>query len=481
MKRPYVVLPALLCALLLSGCGGIGAASPEPTPTPAPTPEPTPEPVSFTVTSEDGETMELLFETEALTLEDGSFAEAIAENASLLPALREISFPDGAEFTRYQVAALRSAFPEAEIRYNVILLGERVSPDVEELDLSAAVTADIPELKRELGKLEKLRYVQLTPEGSEKNPYEYDKESRQGPVMYGELTVEDVAELYAAVPDAVFDCRFLLFGQELSTADERVEYVKIHGIGDDGLDQFRRIIPAMGRLTYLKLDTCDTTSEGMAALRDEYPDIKVVWRIWFSNYGVCGDGTFDAYNCLTDTEKVWGTGICRDETTADLKYCTDVRYLDMGHNVMTNIDFISYMPKLEVCVLSITYVEDLSPFVNCPNLEFLELFRTYATDLTPLASCTNLEHLYVYDEHWEGLHDISPVMNLPKLKRFYCTLAEDAADQGEEFIRLHPDCETDFTWVFISLTKWRYVDGDYAERYALLREQIGYDTFDYSK
>ena len=480
MKKTVILLILPICLLVLSGCGA-GASAPLPDLPATPSPTLTPEPVSFPVTAEDGEVMELLFRAEELVLENGKFAEAIAENASLLPDLKRITFSDGAVFTGKQAAALRSAFPGAKMQYTVTLLGTSIPWDVEDLDLSAATSSDVPELKRELGKLEKLQYVQLTPAGSEKNPYEYEKESRQGPVMYGDLSIEDVAELHAAAPEVVFDCRFLLFGQEVSTADERLEYVRIHGIGDEGLEQFRRILPAMGQLTYLKLDNCDTTSEAMAGLRDEFPDIKVVWRVWFSGFGMCGDGTYDTYNCLTDTEKVWANGTCRDETTSELKYCTDVRYLDLGHNVMTNIDFISYMPKLEVCVLSITYVEDLSPFVNCPELEFLELFRTYATDLTPLASCTKLEHLYIYDEHREGLHDITPIMNLPNLKRFYCTLAEDAAEQGEEFIRLHPDCETDFTWVFISLTKWRYVDGNYAERYALLREQIGYDTFDYSK
>ena len=63
--------------------------------------------------------------------------------------------------------------------------------------------------------------------------------------------------------------------------------------------------------------------------------------------------------------------------------------------------------------------------------------------------------------------------------------------QEEEFISRHPDCECSFGAGHPVHTTWRFLPGyvwkedlsetHYNERYALLREQIGYDTFDYSR
>lgn len=477
MKRLICLFIIALC-LFLTACGAPAAPAPEPSPSEEPLIE---EPLPVILTSEDGQSLELMPDDESVTLEGNVFVSSLAGAASDLPNIKSICFSDGSLFTKEDTLVLREAFPNAEISYKVCVSGNEIPLDSVSLDLSGYTYADIDELVRELPKLENLESVNLVPEDSVCNSEDSISESADGLVTDTNYTPENVRQLCEACPDVFFNWKFLLYGRVVSTGEERLEYVNCSQIGDEGIDNFRRVLPSMGRLSYLLLDNCGTTSENMARLRDDFPEIKVVWRVWFGRYGQCGDGVWATYNCLTDAEKVWATGNCRDDTTYDLRYCTDVRYLDMGHNVLTNIDFIGFMPKLEVCILSITYVEDLSPFANCPDLEFLELFRTYASDLSPLANCTKLEHLYVYDEHRVGITDISPIMGLDNLKRFYCTMADGTEDQTEEFIRLHPDCETDFTWVFISLTHWRTVNGVYTERYALLREQIGYDRYEYSR
>lgn len=370
--------------------------------------------------------------------------------------------------------------PEPTPEPDILLFGEKLAPDTAELELCELGPEGLNEALEVLPQLSSLEKVLLSPADEGLFSEEDRAAAETGLVMGTALSPADIAALRNACSGVDFSFRFLLYGQELGSDAERLEYESIN-IGDTGLEYFRQLLPCLPKLTYLKLDSCETSSEAMAALRDEFPGVKVVWRIWFSNYGQCGDGSYAVYNTLTDTEKIWATGTCRDETVHDLMYCTDVKYLDMGHNVLTDISFIYYMPKLEVAVLSITYVEDISPLANCPELEYLELFRTYATDLSPLANCQKLEHLYVYDEHRKGLTDLSPVLGLENLKRFYCTVSPEAEEQAEEFQRLHPDCECDFSWVFIGYTKWRTVNGQNTERYELLRQQMGYDTYDMSK
>lgn len=42
------------------------------------------------------------------------------------------------------------------------------------------------------------------------------------------------------------------------------------------------------------MDSCGVSDEEMAAIRDDFPDVNVVWRIWF------GTG----YSVRTDVEKI---------------------------------------------------------------------------------------------------------------------------------------------------------------------------------
>ena len=75
------------------------------------------------------------------------------------------------------------------------------------------------------------------------------------------------------------------------------------------------------------------------------------------------------------------------------------------------------------------------------------------------------------------------VYNL-NLERLYIgILSRIPKDQIEEYRRLHPDCDVNDTLADASQGTWRYTDDtgtEYAPRYALLREQFGYGTMDYS-
>ena len=222
----------------------------------------------------------------------------------------------------------------------------------------------------------------------------------------------------------------------------------------------------------------------MAVIRDAYPDVNVVWRIWFG----------DSYSVRTDVEKILASkpsagGLVRDRDAEALKYCTKVKYLDVGHNeILTDISFVSYMPELEAAVLAMNNIADLSPLASCKKLEYLEI-QTNAriTDLSPLASCTELEHLNI--ANCRNFSDITPLFGLNKLKRLWlgCS-APVPQEQIEEFAVLHPDCELNTTvWSDPTSEGWRVDHVDpytnqvyYDERYEKLIEQFGYLEGDYS-
>ena len=396
----------------------------------------------------NGETMALAPDTADVALTDGNYLDALAANAQWLPQLRSITLSTGIASTE-QILALDSAYPEADIQYPVTVNGTVYNYDLEELDLSALSAAEIEATIPELSKLPLLRQVNLMNAAGESR-----------------VTMDEAANLARQYPNVALTYAFELFGQTVSTGDERLEYANTQ-IGDAGLDQFREILPFMFKLQTLVLDDCGTSNTAMAQLRDEFPDIKIVWRIHFGKF-----------NCLTDTEMIWATGTVTDGVSEPLKYCTDVKYIDMGHNCITNIDFVRYMPKLEIAIFSVTWVRDLTPLGNCPNLRFLEIFNAEYPSVAPLANCTKLEHLNI-SYNRGGMKDISPLYDLPNLKRFWCTMSSIPLDQQEEIQRRMPNCQFEFRWIDPAEGNgnWRLDEnGEPNESYAEIRRVFDYDS-----
>ena len=138
-------------------------------------------------------------------------------------------------------------------------------------------------------------------------------------------------------------------------------------------------------------------------------------------------------------------------------------------------EWARYMPDLEVCIIAMTGITDISPLAECKKLEFLEIFTNEVSDLSPLAELENLEYLNIGNM---PITDISPIFGLDKLKMVNCNMCTTVPqEQIDEFKELHPDAVFNYVW-FINPkgTGWNYDDdGNATERYELLRRQIGYD------
>ncbi len=496
MHRKRVLLTVLIVLFIFAAsaaCGRISGtpASPSPEVSPSESPlasepvsTPEPEPVSVVLTGPDGSKLTVYEYDTDIAISDTAFFPGLIDNAALLPAIQSIRLDNGLAFSLQDIDDLQKSYPEAKISYQVVINGNEIALDSTVINLSALPADRLAEAVRELKKLPYLQRVELTPAVSVTNDAAKIAESKTGAVFNDNLTIDQVAELASSRPDVIFDYKFLLYGKAVSTADERIEYNDVK-IGDDGVDSvIRPIMPAMSSLKYLKLDKCDVKSPVMARLRDDFPNVKVVWRVYFSSYGQTGDGSYAVYNCLTDTEKVWATGCVTDQFASELQYCTDVKYLDLGHNCITNVDFVRYMPNLEVAILSITWLESLEPLASCPKLEYLECFSTNIEDLSPLASCVNLKHLNTGSPR--ATHpptDLSPLYGL-NLERLYCTSSKIPVSQQEEFKALHPDCECEFGMVDPTRGHWKFLDGNYMntapsnrnETYARIYEIFGYDN-----
>ena len=330
-------------------------------------------------------------DVELLKLEDGSYTlEELLSVMKHLPKLAGLALPK-TTLTAAQIASVTEQFPNLDINYTLELFGQEVGPDLTELDLSDLTPAQVDEnLLEKLRLLSGLTRVQLM---------KADGTTGFAPV--------DVKNLMDVMPGVAMDYSFDLFGQTVSTAAERVEFKKVY-IGNEGIPEIRAALDILPNCTYFLMDDCGVSNEVMAQLRDDYPNTKVVWRVYWAYF-----------HALTDVEMIHTTDDLNDQNVEVLKYCTDVKYLDIGHNAgLHNIDFVNYMPKLKVAIVVDSWIYDLEPFANCPELEWLEIVAcSNITDLSPLANCKNLKGLNMSCVH--KVKDLSPLFGLEKMERLY--------------------------------------------------------------
>lgn len=442
LKKLSLIFALCLC-LLLAGCGssedsgssgfgGLNIGGPKPVEFAAG--EIAPETTELAIVLQSGET-ELLSGLTQLQSADFSGSECIEEIYNWAQANPQVdvkytvTLPDGTVLDKLTESADLSQMSGEQIRTAVELL--RFLPELESLEL-----------------------------GWERQ----------------DLSWDDIGLVQQTLPEVKLNYVFNIYGMdvELCATTINLSHIPV----DDNGAAVMQAMAHMPNLTYLDMDSCGVDNYSMAAIRDAFPNVKVVWRVWFGEWGV--------YSVRTDVERILASspsvaGEIYPGNCESLQFCTEVKYLDLGHNTnMTDISFVSCMPKLEVAVLAMANWTDASPLASCKNLEYLEMQTTQCLDLSPLAELKNLKHLNI--AYIPDLNDISPLYGLTQLERLWIGCNNYVpAEQVAEMQAAAPNCEINVE-VYVDPTggRWRYVD--YNElayifilhpRYIELREQFG--------
>ena len=172
-------------------------------------------------------------------------------------------------------------------------------------------------------------------------------------------------------------------------------------------------MPYFSRLEKVIMSNCGIPDEEMDALNKKYEDIRFVWTVKVGGYELRTDIT----NFIATKDP---KGYIHDRHTGPLKYCTDLVGLDLGHNFITDISFVQYMPKMKYFIVAENPVVDLSPLAELEELVFLEIFLTLPTDLSPLLEIEslrdlNLCHTYTVD----GDHAYEVLSQMTWLERLW--------------------------------------------------------------
>ncbi|MBO5555861.1 MAG: hypothetical protein J5927_01630 [Oscillospiraceae bacterium] len=386
------------------------------------------------------------------------------------PTPEPLQFPDGSIHDPAEIELDLSALTEDEVDALLPLLAQM--PELRKVDLGTAFPVrekTQEELDQEVDEAKKKAPYGYLPEDFADSIEPLATEDLADTAETPRLSMAAVKKLQDACPQADFDYRFRLFTRNLSTLDEELNFSHIP-MDDEG-EAVKAILPCMTHCKSLDMDFCGVSSPAMAEIRDAYPDVDVVWRVWFG---------LDC-SVRTDVERILASNLnhrLTDDNTFEMRYCTKVKYLDIGHNdLLHDFTFLEYMPDLEVAIIALTGLQDLNYLHNCHKLEYLEINTCrMGMDLSPLANCKSLEHLNIC---WLGkVKGYEALCELTNLKRLWIGMFTTIPEEGLQQIReALPNTVIDTKEGTGCGGTWRHMTGGYTPRYALLRQQFDYDHY----
>ena len=352
------------------------------------------------------------FDSDSTQLAIDAATEDLADMLGYFPQLTSVSIktpPDDAA-----ASALTARYPAISFVWDVVVGGATYPADTTSLDLSSA-TPDLLALKTELKKLPALQEV-----------------------VFGEetFTLADQIALAQAYPTVSFVWNVQLL-DDLSVKTNLAELdLRDYKVPDAAAFSDKLVL--FPKLT--RLDMCGTgpSDEEMAAMRARYPAVKFIWYTRVYNWVIRTD--IKGFSCGQRRKFPDGMGWydggsfsykrIRSEHFENLKYCTDLIALDIGHSTRVgNVNFIANLPKLRILDISLCDLTDISVLTTQPDLEFLELNYNYLTDITPIASLKKLKYLNLNNNN---ITSYDALLDLPALERLWISCSGLSDEQLEE-------------------------------------------------
>lgn len=381
----------------------------------------------------------------------GARYSTMLRNLMFLPQLRSVHLAS-TNMTQEQIWMLHQTYPDVSFTYSVEILGREVAADIQALDLSQMLPSQIEEVGGMLTRLPELTDIELM-DGSECR-----------------LSIQDVVALRQLVPNVNFHYEFQLFGREVSTSNTYISFERL-SLTPDCEMELRQALSVLSPGTTLVLDRCGLNSEFLASIRDDYDQVDLVWRVYF---GVGG-----RYTCLTNDDTIRCVYNVTDDTCYEMRWLRSVKYMDLGHNdTLTDLSFLSFMPELEIAILSGCSAKALPNMDACKNLELLELANCMQlVDISALAGCTGLKYLNIC---YTKISDLSALDALP-MQNLFCKQTRVQAEEQERYREVHPDTTAVFTGrEAYAGPGWRYVDNGitFTDFYRRIREVFDLDSVD---
>ena len=360
--------------------------------------------------------------------------KALSEALPLFTGLEKLTLPSG--LTDEERAALEARFPDLAVAYQVSIGGKSVSTDAEILDLSDTAVS-LEELSGALPLFTGLRELTLTGTG---------------------LTDEACMAVADSLPGVLVRCELPLAGKRFLTDSSEIDISQCPVT----TEEVERMLPYFPRLEKLVMSFCGIENEEMDALNQRHPDISIVWTVVVGSVKV----RTDAIYFYPAEINYYPT----NEEMKNLRYCTEMIAVDIGHTRASDCEWLAYMPHVKYLILADTNIRDISPVANLKELIYLELFSLDISDYSPLLSCTSLQDLNIGTTH----ADPEPLSKMTWLHNLQWHRADYNPDTREAVLKLEEQLP-DTNVVLYPKKKARNIGGPwrYLPNYYVFRDIIG--------
>ena len=316
---------------------------------------------------------------------------------------------------------LKEAYPDLDILYSVSLCGTPYSPDIVELALGNADISELQDALPYLTQLRKLTFTETIPDN------------------------EEIYSLSQQFPNVTFDWNFHILGVETSSSATMLD---LSGIQIENLEDFESNLKYFRNLERVEMCDCGIPSDEMGALAERHPEIKFVWNIQVGKGKLRTDATafipykigYNFYHRL------------KDEQCTELKYCTDLVCLDMGHMDITDLSFLRYMPHMKYLIVADTKVTDFSPISELKELIYLEIFNVRIQDTSIFVGLTNLQDLNLCTTQ---VNSTEYLKQMTWLKRLWLVATHLSGEQRAEIRDALPDTQVVFYAEHSTAAGWR--------------------------
>ena len=340
-------------------------------------------------------------DTTELTAEGDWTKEDLLHALEALPSLQTVR-AEALPLSADEVRDLLTRYPNLSLSYTLSAFGEAIPPDRSELDLSGKV-ADAAALSDALELLPAVSSVRLG-------------------AWDGAL--DALASLVASHPDVRFSYTFPYSDMTLSSEQTEVDFER-RAVTD--AEQLSTVLSLLHPHASVDLCGCGLPNETLAALRDRFPERKIVWEIDLGFWGVLRTDA-KAYTVRVNRTKAETANRMTSEDIAVFQYCTELIALDLGHQLIEDISCLSALDKLQILILADNRISDLTPIASMHELVYLELFTNRISDLSPLSGLTKLLDLNICSNRISDLKPLYPLKQLERL--WYSNNAYTVADHN---------------------------------------------------
>ena len=344
--------------------------------------------------------------------------QTLMQSLYFLPALTRADITN-TNISAEDGAAMEARYPNITFLRTIDLFGVQANTDAAQIDLTQAKITDEAALVDALDSLKNLTSCNLAGQT---------------------LSFETMDALKGRYPLVAFSFSFDLFGQQLTP--ETTE-VNLQGQTFTSAEEVAAGLSHLPSLTLCDLCGTGLTSEQMVQLQTQFPAVKFVWFVQIGAWQVRTDieafttQNREAFPNQAATFTKDGNTKLTDEDTAGLVYCTDLVYLDLTGNKLTDLSFVKSLLKLRLLCVGNNKIADLAALSSLAELEFLEVFNNPVLDYAPITGLTKITHLNCART---GITDVTVLSGMKQLKMLWIMNNKIVKEDLEKLIAALPDC-----------------------------------------